>query len=120
MSCIGASWWRPAARSRCAISARWNPLSPSLGRRLPARTCIRIWRAKATALAFSLLNNHPFVDGNKRVGHAALETLLMLNGYELDASVDAGEQIILAVAAGRAPREELLGWVRTHLKTTGP
>ena len=87
---------------------------------MPARTCIRIWRAKATALAFSLLNNHPFVDGNKRVGHAALETLLMLNGYELDASVDAGEQIILAVAAGRAPREELLGWVRTHLQTTGP
>ena len=29
--------------------------------------------------------NHPFVDGNKRVGHAALETLLVLNGFELDA-----------------------------------
>jgi death-on-curing protein len=75
--------------------------------------------AKATALAFSLINNHPFLDGNKRVGHAALETFLMLNGQELDATVDAGEQIILAVAAGRAVREELLEWVRVHLKTTG-
>jgi death-on-curing protein len=68
--------------------------------------------AKATALALSLINNHPFVDGNKRVGHAALETFLILNGYELDATVDAGEEIILAVAAGRAVREELLEWVR--------
>jgi death on curing protein len=76
--------------------------------------------AKATALAFSLINNHPFVDGNKRVGHAALETFLMLNGDELEASVDASEQMILAVGAGRAPREELLGWVRAHLKATGP
>ena len=40
-------------------------------------------------LGFSLISNHPFVDGNKRVGHAALETFLMLNGYELTADVDA-------------------------------
>ena len=71
--------------------------------------------AKATALAFSLINNHPFVDGNKRVGHAALETFLVLNGYELDADVDASEEIILAVAAGRAGREELLRWIGAHL-----
>jgi death-on-curing protein len=71
--------------------------------------------SKATALAFSLINNHPFVDGNKRIGHAALETVLMLNGYELDATVDEGERIILAVASGQAGRDELLTWVRAHL-----
>jgi len=71
--------------------------------------------SKATALAFSLINNHPFVDGNKRVGHAALETFLMLNGYELSAEVDASEKIILTVAAGVAGRDELLEWVRAHL-----
>ena len=71
--------------------------------------------AKATALAFSLINNHPFVDGNKRVGHAALETFLLLNGHELDADVDASEKIVLAVAAGQAGREEFLGWIRAHL-----
>ena len=43
---------------------------------------------KAAALAFSLVQNHPFVDGNKRVGHAAMETFLVLNGSEIDAPVD--------------------------------
>src|SRR5690242_19069572 len=48
---------------------------------------------KASALAFSLVMNHPFVDGNKRVGHAAMETFLVLNGYEIHASVDEQEQV---------------------------
>ncbi len=43
---------------------------------------------KAAALGFSLIRNHPFVDGNKRTGHAAMEVFLILNGYEIDASVD--------------------------------
>jgi len=36
--------------------------------------------SKASALCFSLVMNHPFADGNKRVGHAAMETSLILNG----------------------------------------
>ena len=43
---------------------------------------------KASALGYSLIQNHPFVDGNKRAGHAAMESFLMLNGYEISASVD--------------------------------
>ena len=43
---------------------------------------------KAAALCFSIVQNHPFVDGNKRTGHAAMEVFLILNGYELDADVD--------------------------------
>jgi death-on-curing protein len=70
---------------------------------------------KASALAFSLIKNHPFVDGNKRVGHAALETFLVLNGSELDAPVDEQEQIILQLAAGALGRAEFTEWVRTHL-----
>ncbi len=61
---------------------------------------------KAAALGFSLINNHPFVDGNKRVGHAAMETFLVLNGYELSASVDEAEQLMLGVAAGRVVQDE--------------
>jgi death on curing protein len=38
---------------------------------------------KAAALGFSLVCNHPFIDGNKLVGHAAMETFLVLNGWEL-------------------------------------
>lgn len=43
---------------------------------------------KAAALCFSLVMNHPFVDGNKRIGHAAMETVLVMNGCELTADVD--------------------------------
>jgi len=43
----------------------------------------------------------------------------VLNGYELNAAVDASEQIILAVAAGGASREELLEWIRAHLIPVG-
>lgn len=52
---------------------------------------------KAAALGFSLIANHPFVDGNKRVGHAAAETFLRLNGFQFDASVDEQEAIVLRV-----------------------
>jgi death-on-curing protein len=70
---------------------------------------------KAVALGFSLISNHPFVDGNKRIGHAALEAFLLLNGCELDASIDDAEQMITGVAAGTCSREDLLDWVRRHL-----
>lgn len=61
---------------------------------------------KAAALGYSLVKNHPFVDGNKRVGHAALETFLVLNGHELAADVDEQERVILGVAAGTIGRDE--------------
>jgi death-on-curing protein len=70
---------------------------------------------KATALCFSLIGNHPFVDGNKRIGHAAMEVFLLLNGYGLEAAVDDAEAIILAVAAGRCDREALASWVKRHV-----
>lgn len=70
---------------------------------------------KAAALGFSLIRNHPFVDGNKRVGHAALEVFLVLNGQQLDASVDDAERVILGVAAGTIGREDFAEWIRQHL-----
>jgi death-on-curing protein len=70
---------------------------------------------KASALGFSLIKNHAFIDGNKRVGHAALETFLVLNGYELDAPVDEQEEIILGVSAGTLNRDDLTQWLRSHV-----
>jgi death on curing protein len=55
--------------------------------------------------------NHPFVDENKRRGHAAMEVLLILNGMEIFASVDEQEQIILAVASGKIERDRFLDWL---------
>ena len=70
---------------------------------------------KASALGFSLIQNHPFVDGNKRIGHAAMETFLVINGHEIDASVDDQEQIILLVASGKMKREEFTTWLQNHV-----
>jgi len=71
---------------------------------------------KAAALCFSLVGNHPFVDGNKRVGHAAMETFLVLNGAEIDASLDEQERVMLDLASGRLDRGQLTDWLRQHVK----
>ena len=71
---------------------------------------------KAAALGFSLIRNHPFVDGNKRIGHAALEVFLVLNGEQLTASVDDAERVIVGVAAGTIGREEFATWIREHIE----
>lgn len=72
--------------------------------------------AKAAALGFSLVCNHPFLDGNKRIGHAAMEMLLVRNGWELAAGVDEQEQVILSLAAGGMQREEFAAWVQQHMR----
>ncbi len=69
---------------------------------------------KAAALGFSIIMNHPFVDGNKRTGHAAVETFLILNGMEISASVDAQEYIVLAIASGELGRETFVEWLKQH------
>ncbi len=73
---------------------------------------------KAEALCFSLVMNHPFVDGNKRIGHAAMETFLVLNGQEIVAYVDDAESMFLKLAAGDVEREELLAWITANLAPT--
>ena len=70
---------------------------------------------KVSALGFSLIMNHPFIDGNKRAGHAAMETFLVLNGFELQASVGEQERVILQLAAGELQRDEFTEWLRTRL-----
>lgn len=71
---------------------------------------------KASALGFSLIRNHPFVDGNKRTGHAALELFLILNGYEIDAPVMEQVTTILQVASSKMTREDFTHWLRRYAK----
>jgi len=70
---------------------------------------------KAAALGFSIIMNHPFVDGNKCTGHAAMETFLVLNGLEISASVDEQEQVILALASANSGRESFVEWLKQHI-----
>lgn len=71
---------------------------------------------KASALGFSLIQNHPFVDGNKRSGHAAMELFLVLNGCEIDATVAEQVTTILQVASSQMERKSFTNWLRTHIK----
>jgi death-on-curing protein len=60
------------------------------------------------------------VDGNKRIGHAAMETTLVLNGFELSASVEAAEAAVLAVASGQLNREAFTRWVMAIQRSLDP
>ena len=75
---------------------------------------------KAAALCFSLVMNHPFVDGNKRIGHAAMEVFLVMNGFELTADVDDSESVILCLAAGELERALFTEWVVKHVTKIEP
>jgi death-on-curing protein len=70
---------------------------------------------KAAAVGFALIMNHPFVDGNKRVGHAAAEVFLILNGLEIAASVDEQERAVLAISSGEMKREAWVAWLRQYV-----
>jgi death-on-curing protein len=68
--------------------------------------------AKAAALLHSLVLDHPFVDGNKRIGAAAAELTLELNGIALVASDHELENVTLATARGEMSAEALAIWLR--------
>jgi death-on-curing protein len=73
---------------------------------------------EATALLKSLVNNHPFVDGNKRVGFAAAHTFLLMNGFDLDVSSKAAfEFMIRAISDGKFRFALLHEWIAAHLVT---
>jgi death on curing protein len=69
---------------------------------------------KVAALGYSLVSNHPFVDGNKRVAHAAMATMLLLNGFDITASVDDQERLMLDLAAGLISRDDLANWLKVN------
>ena len=73
---------------------------------------------KAASLGYSLVLNHPFVDGNKRVAHAAMEVFLQLNDVAIGATVDEQEQLMLELAAGRVSREQLVNWLNDHISSS--
>lgn len=70
---------------------------------------------KAVALGYSLIRNHPFIDGNKRIGVAAIVVFLKLHGYNIVAPVEEKETVALGVATGSLGREHVVEWVNAHL-----
>lgn len=71
-------------------------------------------QSKAAQLGFGLIRNHPFVDGNKRIGAHVMLVFLELNGIELHYNQQELIDIILSVASGETDRQGLLQWILEH------
>ena len=70
----------------------------------------------AAHLAFSLIKNHPFLDGNKRIGILAMMTFLECNGQSITCTDDELEELGWGLADGSITEQELVDWVTMHSK----
>lgn len=69
---------------------------------------------KAAALGESLITNHPFIDGNKRTGMAAMYALLLENNIRLTASSDKLYTLILSISTSSIKLEEIVSWLKEN------
>ncbi len=69
---------------------------------------------KGARLGYTLISNHAFVDGNKRIGMYVMLTFLEVNGIRLECTNEEVTEVGLSVAAGTMGYETLLAWIRAH------
>ena len=69
---------------------------------------------KGACLGYTLISNHAFVDGNKRIGVYVMLTFLEVNGIRLECTNEELVEVGLSVAAGTMKYDALLTWVRSH------
>lgn len=70
---------------------------------------------KIIRLAYGLIKNHSFRDGNKRIGALVLLTLLEINGYHVSATNEEFANIIMGIAASEKNDKDLSDWVDNHI-----
>ena len=69
---------------------------------------------KAAQLCYGIANNHPFTDGNKRTALHSMYVYLIINGFDITASQQEVENLIINVAAGNMTNVELAQWLRDN------
>ena len=72
---------------------------------------------KGVRLGFNLVQNHAFVEGNKRIGLLVMLTFLEINGINLKFTDDELVDIGISLASGQMTYENLFDWIKTHEKT---
>lgn len=72
----------------------------------------------AAAYAFGITKNHPFVDGNKRVGLIAAYAFLRINGIELTASEEEAVIVMIGVADSTVDEKTLAAWLKSHSESS--
>ena len=70
--------------------------------------------SQATAYLYSIVKNHPFVDGNKRAGAMTAVVFLELNGYHFNAPPDVFANLVIGVAAGKIQKETIIKFFKKY------
>ncbi|MGF1584310.1 MAG: type II toxin-antitoxin system death-on-curing family toxin [Bacteroidales bacterium] len=71
---------------------------------------------KAAALIESLVTNHPFIDGNKRIGYVIMRLYLLDKGYDIIANQDDKYDFVMKIAAGKVDFERICNWIENHIQ----
>lgn len=69
---------------------------------------------KAAAYGFHMYRNHPYVDGDKRIAFALMDIFLHQNGWDLQASEEDAYEMMIRLASGNLPKNDLSAWLKAH------
>jgi death on curing protein len=71
---------------------------------------------KSAALIESIVTNHPFIDGNKRIGYVLMRLLLLDNGLDIISNQDDKYAFVIDIASGRLDFRQICDWIKKHIK----
>ncbi|EKD26339.1 MAG: hypothetical protein ACD_79C01248G0004 [uncultured bacterium] len=71
---------------------------------------------KSAVIFYSIINNHPFFDGNKRTAFGAMHMMLLINGYDLVAQEKEAENFCLRVILDKIKENKIAEWIENHSK----
>lgn len=70
---------------------------------------------KAAALIESILINHPFIDGNKRIGYVLMRLMLTEYGYDISSGQEEKYKFVISIAQGNIHFSEIVTWIRSNI-----
>ncbi len=100
----------PGLRDRGLLQSALAQPRMTVGRKSVHRTLFE----KAAAYGYHVCNNHPFVDGNKRVAFVSMDIFLQGNGWEITASEEEAFSMMMALASGQLTKAKLTSWLKNH------